>query len=147
MSLKSSKVKNPELPSELVDRLVHAATEARKKAYAPYSRFHVGAALLTDDGRIFSGANVENASYGATMCAERAAIFGAVTAGCRKIEALAIVADYPAPVPPCGICRQVLSEFGRDTQVIMSNTNGDRRVETIETLLPFAFELGEDKES
>lgn len=129
------------LTSEVADELVRAATDARKNAYAPYSRFEVGAAVLTEDGRIFSGANVENASYGATMCAERSAIFSAISAGARRINAIAITADYPEPVAPCGICRQVLSEFGRGIKVLMTNTDGAKRVETIENLLPFAFEL------
>ncbi len=147
MSLKSPKVQDLELPAQSVDRLLEAAADARKNAYAPYSRFYVGAAVLTEDGRIFSGTNVENASYGATMCAERAAIFSAVSSGARKIEAIAIIADYPTPIPPCGICRQVLSEFGPDIQVVMANTKGEKRITTIATLLPFAFELGDNSKS
>ncbi len=129
------------LPEGLVDQLLRVAADIRENAYAPYSSFRVGAAVLADDGRIFAGANVENASYGATICAERAAIFSAVSAGVRKIRSIAIIAAYPMPIPPCGMCRQVMSEFGKNIIVIMANTAGDRRVETIDSLLPHAFDL------
>jgi cytidine deaminase len=130
---------------QAADELISAAAQARENAYAPYSRFKVGAAVLAEDGRIFTGSNVENASYGATMCAERSAIFGAISAGARKIKALAVIADYPKPVPPCGMCRQVLAEFGSDIDVVMANTAGQKRMENIATLLPLAFELEDRK--
>ncbi len=94
-------------------RLLDAARDASTRAYAPYSRFHVGAAVLADDGRVFTAANVENASYGLTSCAERNAVFAAVSAGVRVIIAVAIHTPTDASVSPCGACRQVISEFGR----------------------------------
>jgi cytidine deaminase len=131
-------------PTPQQQALIDAATEARNHAYAPYSRFPVGAALQTEDGTIFRGCNVENISYGATICAERNAVFQAVAAGHRKFRAIAVVADLPAPVTPCGLCRQVLGEFGGETQVICANLKQDVLVGTVGALLPdaFAFEPG-----
>jgi cytidine deaminase len=102
------------------DDLLHQAWEARDQAYAPYSRFAVGAALLATDGRIFTGCNVENLSYGLTICAERVAIGAAIAAGARDFLALAVVADTDVPISPCGACRQVLSEFG-DFPILLAN--------------------------
>jgi cytidine deaminase len=121
--------------------LVDVAVACRENAYTPYSNFAVGAALLTDDGEVIVGCNVENASYGATNCAERTAIFSAIAAGHRKFAALAVVADRPDPVTPCGICRQVLVEFNRDMVVICANTGGDAFVTTAGHLLPASFNL------
>ena len=119
--------------------LLDAAREASRHAYAPYSRFSVGAAVLSDDGRVFTGANVENASYGLTSCAERNAIFAAVFAGVRTIAAVAIHTPTGAPVSPCGACRQVIHEFGADV-VVVSCCDGDaERQWTIGELLPGAF--------
>jgi len=132
---------HPMALSPLQTRLLDQAFEARRHAYAPYSKFLVGAALLTDDGTIVQGCNVENASYGATNCAERTAIFSAVAAGHRKFSAIAIVGDLETPITPCGICRQVLSEFGKDIVVIGSNLKRDTMVTTVGALLPGAFDF------
>ena len=101
-----------------IDGLIRVASEARRHAYAPYSLFSVGAAVLAASGAVFTGANVENASYGLTICAERAAVFAAASAGERRIRAVAIVAEARDPVPPCGACRQVLVEFGPEVLVV-----------------------------
>ena len=118
--------------------LIQAAQKAREKAYVPYSNFAVGAAVRTANGIVYDGCNIENASYGLTNCAERTAIFKAVSAGERKLEAIAVVADTASPTAPCGACRQVIAEFGITT-IIMSNTKGDNQVISLEELLPFAF--------
>uniref|UniRef100_UPI00404A0FEE cytidine deaminase n=1 Tax=Desulfobacca sp. TaxID=2067990 RepID=UPI00404A0FEE len=124
----------------MLQTLLQGALRARERAYAPYSRFPVGAAVLTAEGQVFSGANVENTSLGATLCAERVAIGSAVAAGCRVIKALAVVADTPAPVAPCGLCRQVLQEFAApDCLVIMANLQGAYQVVKHTELLPMAF--------
>jgi cytidine deaminase len=127
------------------EKLVAAAREARDKAYAPYSKFQVGAALETEDGTIFRGCNVENISYGATICAERNAVFQAVAAGHTKFKAIAVIADLPRPITPCGMCRQVLGEFGGGTQVICANLKGDTMVKTVGDLLPDAFDFDPNK--
>ncbi|MFN0152302.1 MAG: cytidine deaminase [bacterium] len=119
--------------------LVSAAAAARANAYAPYSRFPVGAALLARSGSVYRGVNVENASYGVTVCAERAALFAAVTAGELEFDAIAIVADTDGPVRPCGLCRQALSEFGGALRVIMSDLAGRVDVQTLDVLLPDSF--------
>ncbi|MFA5110697.1 MAG: cytidine deaminase [Desulfobaccales bacterium] len=129
------------LDESLRQQLLDAARRAREAAYAPYSDFKVGAALLTAAGEIFTGCNVENASFGATLCAERVAILTAVAAGHRRFTALAVVADTPKPVPPCGLCRQVLVEFSPDCQIIMANLAGQWRLATLKELLPLAFQL------
>ena len=121
--------------------LLKKAAAASKKAYAPYSKFHVGAALLTDTGEIFTGCNVENASYGLTNCAERAAVFAAVAAGQKKFKAIAIVAPKALPYP-CGACRQVLSEFGgRNLIVLVAQSSKLEQFEelTLGQLLPKSF--------
>jgi cytidine deaminase len=125
--------------------LVDAALAVRQKAYAPYSRFLVGAALQAEDGTVFKGCNVENISYGATICAERNAVFQAVAAGHTKFKAIAVVGDLPAPITPCGMCRQVLGEFGGDTQVICANLKGDTMITTVGALLPAAFNFDPSK--
>ena len=121
------------------DQLIQAATEARSKAYAPYSHFHVGAAVQTGSGNIFQGCNLENSSYSASICAERVALFNAYAHGERDIEAIAIVADTHAPCPPCGICRQVILELAGDIDVILADLTGDIRVFKASELLPEAF--------
>lgn len=122
------------------DPLIAAAREVREKAYAPYSRFQVGAALRTKSGRVFCGCNVENLSFGLTVCAERAAVFAAVAAGETQFEGIAVVADSVQPVTPCGACRQVLAEFSSDLQVCSANLQDQRYETTIGELLPRAKE-------
>jgi cytidine deaminase len=127
-----------------------AAAGARARAYAAYSGFAVGAALLSEDGRVFCGANVENASYGLSTCAERNAIGAAITAGARRFVALAILTPGPEPATPCGMCRQVLSEFPPSFPVRCRTTNGTVLETTVADLLPHAFgpahlaDVGED---
>ena len=124
---------------EQIDMLVSAASEARKNAHAPYSGYCVGAAVLTTDGRIFVGCNVENASYGLSVCAERHAIAAAVSAGCRKFAGVAVVTQSDPPAAPCGACRQVLAEFG-DFPVILAGLDGSSQTTTVRDLLPNAFD-------
>ncbi len=127
---------------EIKKKLISLALEAKKKAYAPYSRFSVGAALLCRDGEIYTGVNIENSSYSATVCAERTALFAAVAAGKRAFSAIAIVGgEENAPCFPCGVCRQVLCEFaGEDFTVLLMR--GEEIVEKkLSELLPFAFRL------
>lgn len=118
--------------------LMKIARKARQNAYAPYSRFAVGAALLTESGRVYTGCNIENASYGLTCCAERNAIFAAVGAGERRFKMLAVAADSPEPVAPCGACRQVIAEFGIPL-VVMGNLKEATKTMTAEELLPYGF--------
>ena len=123
-------------------QLVAEAIRAREKSYSPYSEFAVGAALLCKDGRIYHGANIENASYSLCMCAERNALFSAICDGKTKNDflALAVVADTFNPVSPCGACRQVLAElFPEDAPIYLANTDGDIEETTVEDLLPNAF--------
>ena len=121
-----------------MDELIQAARLALTNAYVPYSRFRVGAAVVSSNGEIFSGCNVENASYGLTNCAERTAIFKAVSEGQQQLTTLAVIADTPHPATPCGACRQVMAEFGI-TRVVMCNTAGERREMSLAELLPQAF--------
>lgn len=127
------------MDQEKIKELIDTAIEARKKSYSPYSGFSVGAALLTTEGRVFTGTNVENVSYGLTNCAERTAVFKAVSEGYYKFEAVAIAADTEKPVPPCGSCRQVILEFGEDIKIIMANLKGEYLQYNIKELLPGAF--------
>lgn len=127
----------------MVDResLIAAAKEASQSAYAPYSRYKVGAAVLTGDGRIFAGCNVENASYGLTMCAERTAIFHARVHGAESIVAVAIYApQMPAPTP-CGACRQVISEHGASAEIVIVDAENSIQEFSIDELLPHSFKL------
>ena len=121
--------------------LVDAATTARGRAYAPYSGFQVGAALLGESGRVYLGCNVENVSYGLSSCAERNTIFRAVGDGERRFTAVAVVTAAAAPTPPCGACRQVLSEFaaGGDMDVVMVTTGATRKTSRLSALLPESF--------
>lgn len=119
--------------------LIHKAIESKKYAYVPYSNFRVGSATLTDKGNIYSGCNIENASYGATNCAERTAIFKGVSIGDSNIIALAIATDKEGFITPCGICRQVIREFGDDVEIILINKNGQTQYTNIEELFPKSF--------
>lgn len=120
--------------------LIDQAIAARKKAYTPYSNFQVGAAVLTKNKQVFLGCNIENASYGLTNCAERTAIFKAVSEGEKEIEAIVVVGDTEGPISPCGACRQVMAEFcDENTKIILTNLKGDRVETTINELLPGFF--------
>ena len=133
------------------DDLIKKAVEMTERSYAPYSHFHVGAALLDKSGKIWTGCNIENAAYGPSNCAERTAVFKAVSEGSRKFEAIAIVGGPEDDVgkvqiqdfcPPCGVCRQVLSEFcDRDFKIILANGKGEQKTFTLGELLPESFSL------
>ena len=120
--------------------LLQAALDARLKAYAPYSKFLVGAAVRAESGEIYTGCNIENASYGLTVCAERNALFNAVGAGERKFTALCVVGDTEEPISPCGACRQVMAEF-KVPCIILANLNGKIVEYTLDELLPLSFSL------
>ena len=122
-----------------VNKLIDKAIEARRYAYAPYSKFKVGAAVLTDKNNIYTGCNVENASYGGTICAERVAVCKAVSAGEKGIKAIAIVYDENDMAFPCGICRQFIFEFGDDIAIISANLKGEFEIKKISELLPNGF--------
>ena len=122
-----------------LDKLVLTAQTVRRNAYAPYSKFSVGAAILTADGDVFSGCNVENASYGLSICAERSAASAMVSDGQRRVLAIAVVTQSSPPSPPCGSCRQVLAEFAPNAVVVLANTRGERQETTLGALLPQSF--------
>lgn len=123
------------------DELIERATVARRAAHAPYSNFEVGAALLAADGRVFTGCNIENSAYGLSMCAERVAIFKAVSEGANEFTKIAVVTDSESLTPPCGCCRQMIWEFASEnTEVILANLAGDVRSFEIKELLPEAFD-------
>lgn len=120
--------------------LAEKAVEAKAKALPIYSKFHVGAALLTEDGKLYQGANIESSSYGLTICAERTALFTALLEGERKFKAIAIASDAEQFCPPCGACRHVLHDFcGNDLEVIMINKKNELKVFTLGELVPFSF--------
>lgn len=123
-------------------KLISTAVEARERAHAPFSRFKVGAALETNSGEIVTGCNIENASYGLTLCAERVAIFKAVSEGKREFKHLAIVVDTDDLTPPCGACRQIIWEFCGDIPVTMANLKGQVETLRMSELLPKAFDAG-----
>ncbi|WP_268745629.1 cytidine deaminase [Thermoactinomyces daqus] len=124
--------------------LIEAAKQAREMAYVPYSKFRVGAAVLTKDGEIIRGCNVENASYGLTNCAERTALFKAISEGYREFAGIAVIADTEGPVSPCGACRQVMVELcPPDMKVFLSNLKGAIQETTVADLLPGAFQKGD----
>ena len=120
--------------------LVEAATAVRENAYAPFSEFKVGSALETDDGQIIVGSNVESASFGLTVCAERVAVWNAISQGKRKIVKIAVVADTETLTPPCGVCRQIIWEFGGDIPVVLANLKGKTETVQMKDLLPRAFD-------
>lgn len=122
------------------ERLIEEATKVRENAYAPFSKFKVGSALETEDGSIVVGCNVESASYGLTVCAERVAVWKAISLGKTKIRRIAVVADTEDLTPPCGVCRQIIWEFGGDIPVIFANLNGDVETVQMKDLLPRAFD-------
>jgi cytidine deaminase len=119
--------------------LIAAAQKVMERAYSPYSKFRVGAALEADDGTVFTGCNVENASFSPTICAERSAMAAAVSAGKRRFRRIAITSDAAEPISPCGLCRQFMAEFGTGLTVISLGTKGDTKTWTLAELLPAAF--------
>ncbi|MGL5051863.1 MAG: cytidine deaminase [Fusobacteriaceae bacterium] len=122
--------------------LIDEAIVAREGAYAPYSKFKVGAVVVDENNKHYKGCNVENASYGLSNCGERTAIFSAVSSGMKKIKTIAVVADTSGPVSPCGACRQVIKEFGdEDTVIILGNLKRDYKIMTMEELLPYGFQF------
>ncbi len=123
-----------------MDELIEKAGEAMTAAYSPYSHFKVGAAVLAKGGKIYAGCNIENCSYGLTICAERVAMFNAVSAGEKEFDAIAIVTDSAELTPPCGACRQVIWEFSKDVAVILTNLQGKQRTTKISELFPTPFE-------
>jgi cytidine deaminase len=126
--------------SHSTEELVQAAKTARENSYAPYSDFRVGAAIEMEDGEIYSGCNVESASYGLTVCAERVAIWKAISEGKHKVKNIAVVADTKELTPPCGVCRQIIWEFGGNIPVTLANLNGGRETVEMKDLLPRAFD-------
>lgn len=134
------------MDKEIQNKLITAATKMLDFSYAPYSHFHVGAALLTNDGKIYTGCNIENAAYGPSNCAERTAVFKAVSEGERNFTAIAIVGGPDGKIknfcPPCGVCRQVLSEFcKKDFKIILANDKSEVKEFTLAELLPESFSL------
>jgi cytidine deaminase len=124
----------------VTDALVEAALHVRENAHAPFSKFKVGAAVQDESGRIFTGCNVENATYGLTVCAERVAIFKAVSEGARKFTRVAVVADSDTLTPPCGACRQILWEFCGDVELVLANLHGKSETLQLGVLFPRAFD-------
>lgn len=123
------------------EELIELARKARLRAYAPYSNFKVGAVVECADGRVFTGCNVENSTYSLTICAERVAIFKAISEGAREFRKIAVIADAYAPVPPCGACRQIIFELcGAETEVVMVSLQGQIEIRTALDLLPAPFD-------
>ncbi|HEY3823406.1 MAG TPA: cytidine deaminase [Bryobacteraceae bacterium] len=123
-----------------MDPLITAALQARENAHAPFSKFKVGAAVEDDTGRIHTGCNIENATYGLTVCAERIAVFKAVSEGARGFKRVAVVADTDVLTPPCGACRQILWEFCGDVEIVLANLSGKSETMRLETLFPRPFD-------
>lgn len=128
------------VPSSRVESLVEAAIRARERAHAPFSKFRVGAALEDESGRVFTGCNIENATYGLTMCAERVAVFKAISEGISKITRVVVVADTDVLTPPCGACRQILWEFGAGAELVLANLAGRRERLTLLEIFPRPFD-------
>ncbi len=129
-----------------MDKLLSEALKARENAYVPYSKFKVGAAVMSKNGNIYGGCNIENASYGLTSCAERNAIFHAISSGEKELVAICVVADTKGPVSPCGACRQVISEF-KINKILLANCDGKTKEMTLEELLPYSFTNEDIEES
>jgi cytidine deaminase len=123
-----------------IDDLMAAAKAVRERAHAPFSHFKVGCAIEDEHGRIYTGCNVENASYGLTLCAERVAVFKAVSEGAGKLQRVAVVADTGTLTPPCGACRQILWEFCGDAELVLENLSGTRETMTVKQILPRPFD-------
>ncbi len=128
------------MPAGTIEQLIEAARAARERAHAPFSKFKVGAAVEDDDGRIYSGCNVESASYGLTMCAERVAVFRAISEGASQLVRIAVVADTEQLTPPCGACRQVLWEFLGDSELILANLSGGTERLRLSQIFPRPFD-------
>ena len=126
--------------SENLESLIEAAKQARMQSVAPFSNFEVGAAVRTESGKVYTGCNIESASYGLTVCAERVAIWKALSEGERHFTELAVVADTDTLTPPCGTCRQIIWEFARDAKIVFANLDGRNQVFNIRQLLPDAFD-------
>ena len=129
---------NKSVPS--VERLISAAASARENAHVPFSNFKVGAAIEDENGRIFTGCNVENATYGLTICGERVAVFKAISEGAAKLTRIAVVADTSQLTPPCGACRQILWEFCPDAELILANLSGARETLSMRQIFPRPFD-------
>lgn len=123
------------------EQLIEIAKKAKEFSYSPYSKFRVGAALLCEDGSVYTGCNIENAGYSPSNCAERTAIFKAVSEGNKTFKKLAIITDCLQPQYPCGVCRQVINEFAPDLEIIVASNNGDYKITNLKELLPNAFSL------
>jgi cytidine deaminase len=123
-----------------MNALIEAAKAVRERAHAPFSKFKVGAAIEDEHGHIYTGCNVENASFGLTLCAERVAVFKAISEGAGRLIRVAVVADTPAPTPPCGACRQILWEFMGDAEVILVNLAGQHESVRLSTIFPRPFD-------
>ena len=128
------------LTAEALQSLIEAARKARTQSVAPFSNFHVGAAVKTESGKVYTGCNIESASYGLTVCAERVAIWKALSEGERNFTQLAVVADTESLTPPCGTCRQIIWEFARGADIVFANLEGQSEVFHIADLLPRAFD-------
>ncbi|KAI9311832.1 cytidine deaminase [Dichotomocladium elegans] len=148
LSFSSTSMTDAPLAREVQEELFRNAVAAKEHSYSPYSKFRVGAALLTDDGTIYQGTNLENASFGAGICAERTAYAKALSEGHRKFKAIAVTTDQDELISPCGICRQFISEFGPSTlPIYLINAKGESVERTLAELLPYAFDIEQGKKT